>query len=97
MARSSIALFPRPHRGDLYKCAGPTGGHLQRFFCKKTNVQQKSGWGAGGMRMVGKMSWKQPPALMAPLKKNPAPLVKHTILKSSGGGEGTLAGVYTTT
>ena len=33
-----LALLPRPHHGELYKCAGPTMGHLQHFFLK-TNAQ----------------------------------------------------------
>ena len=45
-----FALFPRPHRGDLYKCAGPTMRHLQKLKKKKmTNAQQMP----GGMPAVG--------------------------------------------
>ena len=46
-----FTLFPRPHCGDLHKCAGPTMGHLQHLNKKKqTNAQQMLG---GGMRAVG--------------------------------------------
>ena len=41
-----FAPFPMPHRGDLYKCAGPTVEQLQHiFFFKKTNARQMPGGG----------------------------------------------------
>ena len=40
-----FALFLRPHRVDLYKYAGPTMGHLQHFFGKKTKARQMPGGG----------------------------------------------------
>ena len=37
-----FALFPKPHRGDLYKCAGPIMGHLQQLFWKKGKCPTKA-------------------------------------------------------
>ena len=39
---------------DLYKCTGPTVGHLQHFFCAKRQMSDKCpGGGGGGMCTVG--------------------------------------------
>ena len=43
-----FALFPWPHRGDLYKYSGPTMGHLQHFFLKKDKCPTNARGGGGG-------------------------------------------------
>ena len=51
-----FALFPRPRLGDLYKCAGPTMGHLQHLLKKKKKMPDicpEGGGGGVGMRVVG--------------------------------------------
>ena len=48
-----FAPFLRPQRGDLYKCAGPTMGHLQYFLEKRQMPDKCPGRGGGGMCAVG--------------------------------------------
>ena len=46
-----FAPFPRLHRGDLYKCAGPTMEQLQHIFFLKRQMPDKCP--GVGMRAVG--------------------------------------------